>query len=871
MREEGLRTFYERKSLYKHLSDLHSVAIKFINDGNQTLDAQLFELNSKVQAGDTTDGNEGVVFQSSINGYQLPTNTCYSLWANTDYLIVGTQLGVWIFDRATNTGTTIDTSTTVTGDALPDNVCLHVFYDEYRYNLWVGTNGGGLWRYNFVTGIGELFNASGGAGAGDQLTNNVCWGLTVDLINNVVFVATGGGVWQYNVTTDTGKSFTPSGGAGSGDQVPVTTCNGVSVDYVNTYLWVSTIGGVWRYDRVGDNGKTYNASGGAGAGSQLPNNWATKLTHVLANNTLYVGTLSGIWIYDVTLDTGSVINTSTVVIGNALPSNATVTVELDVTNGIMWVGTQSGLWKYIIATNTGKVYNTTGGAGSGDQLPNNYTSELTLDTNGIVNVCTLGGGLWLYDWGADTASLIQAIVPTDQSIPSNLVFGAVVDEILNRLYCATFNGVWFYYLSTGGGKVFTSSGGAGAGSQLPDNVCANIFLDTVNNIIYVATFGGIWIYNISTDTGSVIDTSTVVTGDSLPSDIVYSCYFDSTLGKLYVGTGAGFWIYTVATNTGKLFNTVGGVGTGDQLPNNSAVYVNKTLGLDKVWICTQGGGLWRYDETLDTGQTFNTLGGAGSGSQLPSDICWELVFSGNNLYVANYGGIWIYDTVLDSGSIINASTTVTLGSQLPSNDVNTIRYDVDNDIIFVGTQNDGVWQYEITPDRGTIYNSTGGQTAGQGVPSDNIQHIYLDSTNNNLWACTLGGGMWQYVLNNEGLIGSSFIRLETSTAEYILQTLDMNQSTIVIYHIKVEINNVAVLSHLIRYILSTPFGRIDKRTIRLSDYVDSYSAKINNVIDLHIDDGMLLDKSHLFEYPIESGEQVIMTIYYKYLYEAVVR
>jgi hypothetical protein len=58
------------------------------------------------------------------------------------------------------------------------------------------------------------------------------------------------------------------------------------------------------------------------------------------------------------------------------------------------------------------------------------------------------------------------------------------------------------------------------------------------------------------------------------------------------------------------------------------------------------------------------------------------------------------------------------------------------------------------------------------------------------------------------------------------------------------------------------FGNSYQNIIRIADYVSAYMNRSHDVIDIPMPNGILIDQDHYFEYPLDSLEEVEMTIYY---------
>jgi hypothetical protein len=740
------------------------------------------------------------------------------------------------------------------------NYANNIFYDQIRFIFYVATDSGGLWVYDVVNNSSTIYNTSTVV-TGDSLPSDTINTVAVDTISNIVYVGTDAGLWRYNLTTKVAKLFNTSGGVSSGVNLPSGSVSAVNIDYVNDYVWVGTDAGIWRCTTA-LNGKTYNTSGGAGSGTQLPSNNVLSVFHSFGVDTLYAGTDTGIWVYDVALDTGSVINTSTSVTGDHLPSNTDVSISHDSVSNSLYVGTNAGVWIADLTLMSGMTYNTTVIPTFGVAIPSNDVTVLWLDSGGNLAVSTNGGGLWILDLSIDYGQVYQQSVYGSGSMPSSVVYGVATCKSTNNMFSATLGGVLQWDENASTGKIFTSAGGASLGDQLPSNICTCTYYDQTNNVFYAGTSLGLWRYTVATTTGKKFTTiSGAGSGDQLPNNFVHGIFVDESTNKVYAGTDGGFWIYDTGLDSGLAFTTVSGAGSGDQLPFYVVTDCAKYTGSDYVWAVTLGGGLWRYDEVADIGLTYNTTVGAGLGLQMPSVFGWGVALESNVVWVATNSGVWKYVISSDTGTVVNDATVV-LGDPLPSNIIQSVSVDSYNQVLYVGTQSFGLWEYQIGINTGKTFNTHGGQSAGTTLPENNIQSLFIDSTNNNLWAATKGGGVWQYNLSNQGLIGAYTIGLATSTYDYISQTIDISVMPIVIWMMKIEITNSLTFNNIIKYISMDSFGNGYQITIRVGDYISALNNHSGNFIDIPIPDGMIISKDRYFEYPLDPYEIVDMTIYY---------
>ncbi len=449
-------------------------------------------------------------------------------------------------------------------------------YKDKRGNIWFGTNGGGVSKYdgknftNYTTAQG--------------LAGNVVWCITDDHAGNLWFGTDGGGVSKYD-----GERFTN-----------YTTAQGLPGNVIFTIiedkagnLWFGSLkGGVSKYD--GRNFTNYTTAQG------LANNAVKSIIEDHEGNFWFATFGGGVSKFD-----GK--NFTNYTTEQGLAKNDVWCMAEDDT-GNLWFGTEgNGVSRY-----DGKTF-TNFSLGQG--LPGNVILCITKDKRGNLWFGTLKGGVSKYD-GTNFTNYTTA-----QGLANNTVRTGIVDETGN---------LWF---GTYGGGVSRYAGSSFANftiaQGLLNNVVFSIAEDTIRNLWFGTSGGGVSKYD-----GKKFVNYT--TSQGLADNVIY-CLATDTKGNLWIGTssagvskydGKSFTNYTtlqgLANNDifsikedkkGNLWFATSGGGvskfdgkgftnytTAQGLANNVVFSITEDKN-DNLWFGTLGGGASKFDGKSFTNYT----------------------------------------------------------------------------------------------------------------------------------------------------------------------------------------------------------------------------------------------------------------------------
>jgi ligand-binding sensor domain-containing protein len=459
-------------------------------------------------------------------------------------------------------------------------------YKDSKGNLWFGTNGGGISKYDGK----EFTNYTTAHG----LANNIVWTIVEDKGGNLWFGTDGSGASKYD-----GKVFTN-----------YTTEQGLANDIVQCIisdkkgnLWFGTLKGISKYD--GHRFTNYATAQG------LLNDAVRTIIEDRAEN-LWFGTSAGASKYD-----GQSFTNYGKKQGLA---NDTIRSILQDKSGAIWFATggggvskldSQGLTNYSMAQG----------------LANNVVYSIKQDKAGDIWFGTNGGGVSKFDGKRFTSYSIA------QGLANNIIESITEDET-GYLWFGTFGGG----LSKYGGKSFTNFTTA---EGLSNNTVYSIAKDGSGNLWFGTFGGGVCMYD-----GRSITSYTTQQG--LVSNYIY-CGLNDNMNNLWFGSSNGgmckydgktFTSYSTVQGlvnnqvfcilqdkAGNLwFATSGGISKydGKSFTNyttrqglaNKEVFTMFEDRDGSLWLGTSGGGVTEYNGTSFTNYT--------TAQGLASNMIWAI-------------------------------------------------------------------------------------------------------------------------------------------------------------------------------------------------------------------------------------------------------
>ena len=450
------------------------------------------------------------------------------------------------------------------GLALDAVNCSEIDKDQ---NIWFGTNGGGVSRYDGV----KFINYTTSQG----LANNTVYSIAEDRKGNMWFGTNGGGVSCYNGTRFV--NYTDK------DGLPNNTIYDITEDK-NGHMWFCTKGGgVSKFD--GKEFKTFNVEDG------LSSNAISCIREDRKGN-IWIGTDgAGVSCYDGI----KFINFNT---DSGLVNNTVYCITEDRNQGL-WFGTLKGLSRFdgqeftnytlkdgmssdkihsIVGDRMGNIWCGTEGGGvsmfNGAEFINHTTEQglsndniqsISQDANGNLWFGTYGGGVCRYDG----ESLRNHT--TKHGLSNNYIYGIAEDDDHN-LWFGTFAGVNKY-----DGKSFTRYDES---NGLASKYVYSVTKDNDGNL-WFGTFEG-----ISKFDGRKFTTYNSEQG--LSNNTVYSTYQDSK-GNMWFGTYGG----GIVKFDGQSFENIS---TKQGLANDYIYSICEDF-YGNLWFGTSGGGVSCYNGT----------------------------------------------------------------------------------------------------------------------------------------------------------------------------------------------------------------------------------------------------------------------------------
>ncbi len=444
---------------------------------------------------------------------------------------------------------------------------VHCSYKDKLGNLWFGTNGGGVSKYDGKT-FANYTTAHG-------LANNSIWCITEDLKGNIWFGTDGSGASKYD-----GKQFTTyTTSQGLAGNVVFS----IAVDKENN-LWFGTLKeGVSKFD--GKKFITYTTKNG------LANNAVKSITEE-KNGRIWFGTLGG----GVSVFNGKTFSTFNS--DNGLSNNNVWSLGKDSTGNI-WLGTENGASRFDGSKFTHY--------GSFRGLSDNLILSITSDRQGNIWFGSLNGGVFKYD-GSNFTNYTTAQGLTNNSVRS------ITEDAKGNLWFCTYGGGLCKYAGNSFANFTTAQG-------LSNNVVFSIAQDTIGNLWLGTSGGGVNRYD-----GQNFSNYSKIHG--LADNVVYAIAIDRT-GNLWIGTGGSgvskfdgqrFTHYTtlqgLANNIifsiledrkGNLWFATSGGGvskfngksftnfTMEQGLANNVVFSIKEDNEGNIWFGTLGGGVSKFD------------------------------------------------------------------------------------------------------------------------------------------------------------------------------------------------------------------------------------------------------------------------------------
>jgi two-component sensor histidine kinase/ligand-binding sensor domain-containing protein len=371
-----------------------------------------------------------------------------------------------------------------------------VFEDQYK-NLWIGTNGKGLIKYNQKTG--DITNFISSPADPSSISNNYITCMLQDRSGNL-WVATSFGLNKFNYAKN-------------------------------------------NFTRILNN---YQIS------SSLINNTIFTLMQD-HDGLIWVGTHAGISKFYQSENNFIHLNQYDKKNGQPLMSDRVMAVYIDKYDNI-WVGTIDGLFE--VMAKTRRIVNFKNGIGNGNRLKGDFIRSVFVDSKEIIWIGTNDSGLYMYDPKTGIFKLFTYNSSDDKTISNNGITSICEDNNQN-LWFGTWWGLNFYNRKTGIFKRYFTRMSMADSSTITNSYIWDVFKDS-KGLIWVGTNGG-GVCRINTSNNKITNFSSDNKDKNYISNNNVYTIFESKDGFLWFGTINGLNSYNPATGKTKVYTTKDGL------------------------------------------------------------------------------------------------------------------------------------------------------------------------------------------------------------------------------------------------------------------------------------------------------------------------
>ena len=453
---------------------------------------------------------------------------------------------------------------------------VRIIYEDPAGVLWIGTDGSGLDRFNPVTEDFDHFPfvpSSPGAVAGASI-----WDLTRDN-EGTLWVATDSGLSRFDDATSTFTNYRHDP-----DDARSLSDNELRALYADSdgYLWVGTAsGGLNRLDPQTDEFDHFSHDPDDPSSIS-----ANRINEIFEDDSgsLWIGTINGL---NVLRTDGAGFDRYAHEAGDRYSlghDNALVLYQDH--GGVLWVGTYAGLSRWNQRNRAFLHYRSESGQANG--LSDNTIMAFAEAPDGAVWIGTYGGGLNRLDRETDTFQTYRHDPDDSSSIPSDRVMSLYGDED-GGLWAGTRSSGLAYFDPDS--KQFRSYvHDPEDPTSLSGNGVTSIRRDSAGDL-WVGTFGG-GLNRFNARTGS-FDRFRANPEDAyaISSDRVLIIFEDRS-GALWIGTYGG-GLNRFDKSTGRFSHYTHEPGRPDGLAGDEIYMITEDAGGD-LWIGLKGAGLHRW-------------------------------------------------------------------------------------------------------------------------------------------------------------------------------------------------------------------------------------------------------------------------------------
>jgi signal transduction histidine kinase/ligand-binding sensor domain-containing protein/DNA-binding response OmpR family regulator len=555
----------------------------------------------------------------ALAGYTQPGHINFTsitskdgLLSNTIFAILKDRYGLMWFATTDGLNKYDGTNFTVYRNSPDDSTSLREnevlsLHEDKAGNLWIGTGGGGLSRYNRQKNTFEHFTFDNTGLTRNAVIKSIC-----SDHRGRVWIAPYGSLYVMDTASRSVTQVDLPDANGS----PVKTVVECIVEDSKHRIWIGTENGLFKYNSATNSFRRYIYKEGD------PSSLAHDHVRAIAEDrsgTIWVGTINGLCKLQ---PDGEHFVTYRNIPGNAasLSNNQVTCIEAD-NDGLLWVGTLDGLNSFNIATGKVTTYNSEDG--NIFSLTGKSVSCSYFDKEGIYWFGTFLHGINKYDKNINLFGFKPTGAFYQKGGPPPMITN-FAENADGKVYVATFDG-GLYKFDYGTGRVRQIDLRLGGKPVQPLGIMALNM--TPENRLYIGTCGkGVIVLN--TKTGKTEQ----ITAENIPgrlySNDIY-CMMEDSKGDIWAGTnGAG--IYVIHNN--KVIATYNRTPSGPNerlLPINAYIRAFAEDADKNIWIGTHGGGVAVYQPAGDAWTIYNQ-----DNSRLPSNKI-------QSLFSDSRGTIWV--------------------------------------------------------------------------------------------------------------------------------------------------------------------------------------------------------------------------------------
>ncbi len=423
-------------------------------------------------------------------------------------------------------------------NSISDNF-IWTIYEDSKKNIWIGTNSGGLNKYNYTTNSFRHYKSS--ADKNNNISSNNVRVIFEDT-ENVLWIGTNnGGIDKYDEKHDNFRHFNLV----IDNQKNASSIRSICEDN-NGNLWIGTDGnGLVKFDKRRKNYNVYKKNRLA-KNSISGNNIWSLLTD---GDFIWIGTYNN-GLDKLNIQTGKFYhykNNNK----NSIINNNITDLMLDNSNHL-WITTEDGLSILDIGTESFITYQHN--ISDLSSISNNFVRTIEQDNSGLIWIGTVGGGVNKVNLNRKFNHYFNN--PSDENSLSHNVIRSIYEDSYNNIWIGTLGkGLNKFNKQKNTFRHFVSN--SKSKYNLSANIVSSIFEDNNKNL-WVGTWGG-GLNKITfkkRSNNSIINNITYYKHNpnnkqSIGSNIIQAIYNDSKK-NFWIGTEEGLDLFD--TQTGKFFH-----------------------------------------------------------------------------------------------------------------------------------------------------------------------------------------------------------------------------------------------------------------------------------------------------------------------------